>query len=272
MDRRRFLKSAAGLFVPATPALILPKFVRAQGGMGPGPGTVHSTGGGGLGLQTSCTAFWEFETTGWVDATGNGTTLTPTAAPGTTTGKVGNAVGLNGSTQFLSAASNTNVSAGGGSFSAAVWVNLSSATSVNMIFSKSANSFGNFEWGFGTRFTSANVWTFRCTNTGTSHFQADDTVGIATGSFVHLVGTYDSGTKILTLYKNGSSVGTNTLTGTLNSSASATINVGEEGGASPILVSSAMDQSGFWKGRILSAGDVTALYNSGSGLSWAAML
>lgn len=45
MDRRRFLKSASGLFVPALPALIIPK-ARAQGGMMPGPGTVHSTGGG----------------------------------------------------------------------------------------------------------------------------------------------------------------------------------------------------------------------------------
>lgn len=44
MDRRRFLKTAAGLFVPAAPALILPKWARAQGGMMPGPGTVHSIG------------------------------------------------------------------------------------------------------------------------------------------------------------------------------------------------------------------------------------
>lgn len=226
----------------------------------------------GLGLQTSLTGFWSLENTSWTDDTASGTTLTGTASPSVAAAKVGNGVSLNGSTQLLSAADNTNVNAGGGSFSAQVWVNLSSATAVNFIFSKSANSFGNLEWGFGTRFTSANVWTFRCTNTSTTHFQADDTVGIATGSFVHLVGTYDSGTKILTLYKNGSSVGTNTLTGTLNSSASAPINVGGESGTSPIQVSSAMDQCGFWKGRILSAGDVTALYNSGNGLSYAAMV
>lgn len=49
MDRRRFLKTAAGLFVPAIPAIIRPDKALAQlsGGVGgfPGPGTVHSTSG-----------------------------------------------------------------------------------------------------------------------------------------------------------------------------------------------------------------------------------
>src|SRR5437899_3165053 len=47
MDRRRFLRTAAGLFIPAAPALILPKSVRAQmmlGGTGCGGA---SCGGGG---------------------------------------------------------------------------------------------------------------------------------------------------------------------------------------------------------------------------------
>jgi hypothetical protein len=49
MKRRAFLKSAASLFVPAMPALILPRSARAQlngGMMFPGPGTPASSGGG----------------------------------------------------------------------------------------------------------------------------------------------------------------------------------------------------------------------------------
>lgn len=45
MDRRRFLKTAAGLFVPAAPALILP--ASAQGPVLPGPGLPVAGGGGG---------------------------------------------------------------------------------------------------------------------------------------------------------------------------------------------------------------------------------
>jgi hypothetical protein len=270
MDRRRFLKSAAGLFIPAAPALILPKLVRAQGGMGPGPGMVHSTGGG-LGLQTGCTGFWSFENTSWLDDTGNGTTLTPTASPTAVAGKVGNAVSLNGSTQFLRATSNANILNGGSSFSIQAWVNLSAGVSEFQIFSKSANSFGNIEWGFGIRFTSANVWSFYCSNTGPAAFRAEDTVGFSTSTWTHLVGTFNSSGGAMILYKNGSQVGTATLTGTMNSTASAPLNVGNDGTAI-IPAAVLVDQCGFWKGRVLSAGDVTSLYNSGNGLTWAAML
>ena len=224
----------------------------------------------GLGLQTSCTGFWEMESTSWTDATGNGTTLTGTGSPTTTTGKVGNGASLVASTSYLQASHNTNIAAGGGSFSAQIWVSVSSVPGENNVFSKTLNTFGNHEWAFGARFTSANVWTFSCSNTSTSFFRADDTVGLSTGTLTHLVGTYDSGTKGLTLYKNGSSVGTATLTGTLNSSASAPLNFGYSGSAIS-NINSTVDQAGFWKNRVLSASDVTALYNSGNGLSWAAM-
>lgn len=47
MDRRQFLKSASGLFVPAMPALIIPKALAQVGGLSfPGPGPIHVAGGG----------------------------------------------------------------------------------------------------------------------------------------------------------------------------------------------------------------------------------
>lgn len=226
--------------------------------------------GGALGLQTSLTGFWSFENTSWLDDTGNGTTLTGTGSPTTTTGKVGNGASLVASTSYLQAAHNTNISAAGGSFSISLWLNLAGATGELIIFSKSLNTFGNLEWGFGTRFTTSNVFSFNCNNTSTSAFRAEDTVAATFGSFVHLVGTYDSSTGGMVLYKNGSQVGTGTLTGTLNSSASAPLNFGYSGSAIQ-GVNSVVDQAGFWKGRVLSAGDVTLLYNSGNGLTYAAM-
>lgn len=49
MDRRKFIKGAAGLFLPVAPAIIRPEKAWAQlGGLGfPGPGPIHVTGGGG---------------------------------------------------------------------------------------------------------------------------------------------------------------------------------------------------------------------------------
>lgn len=54
MKRRDFIKGAAGLFVPAAPALILPGRLRAQvGGLSfPGPGPRVTSGGGGFSVSS----------------------------------------------------------------------------------------------------------------------------------------------------------------------------------------------------------------------------
>lgn len=230
----------------------------------------------GLGLQTNCTAFWEFENTSWLDATGNGTTLTGSGSPTSVAGKVGNAVSVTATGQYLTASSNANILNGGSSFSAQCWINSGgSAVTEGTIFNKDNNAFGQREWAFGVRFTTANVWSFLVSNTSTSLFRADAAAsgaGLVAGStWVHLLATFNSSTGAVVLYVNGSASGSGaTLTGTMNSSASAPLNVGRNPSAT-INAASLIDQCGFWKGRVLSAGDVTALYNSGNGLSWAAM-
>lgn len=228
---------------------------------------------GGLGLQTNLTGFWSFENTSWTDDTGNGTTLTATGSPtssSTAPTIVGNYLGLPGSA-YLSAANNTNINAGGGSFSIQAWVYVNAGSVTDGYFNKGTSGFGNQEWGLGSRFTSANVFSFSVFDSSSNGTRAEDTVATTTSTWVHLVATFDSGTKGMVLYKNGSSVGTATASAALNSTTNA-INVGQGGfGGAGLASGYRIDQCGFWKGRILSASDVTALYNSGSGLSYAAM-
>ncbi|HYD66181.1 LamG domain-containing protein [Azospirillum sp.] len=273
MDRRRFLKTAAGLFVPAIPAIIRPDKARAQGGMGPGPGTVHSTGGGGLGLQTSCTGFWSFETGSWTDDTASATTLTATGSPTSTNtapALVGNYLALPGSA-YLTAASNSNIVTAGGSFSVQMWI-YSPGSPGSVAFGKGTSGFGNAEWSLGSRFSGSNKWSFFHYDSSSNVTNADDSASITNNVWVHLVATYDSATKGLTLYKNGASVGTATATNAVQSTTNEiSIGRGAFGGAG-VATGYRFDQCGFWKGRILSAGDVTSLYNSGAGLSWAGML
>ena len=268
--RRSFLAGLAGGLIAA------PAIVRAGSltllGSGKPPG-----GGGGLGLQNNCTAFWEFENTSWTDATGNGTTLTAVGSPTSVSGKVGNAASLGNSANALTANSNTNISAGGGSFSIAAWVNTGGAPPGNntILFNKDLGTFSNREWGFASRFSGSNRWSFSCYNTGSTEFAALATAGSGdvSSGWHYLVGTYNSGSKALVFYLDGSVTGSGaTLTGTLGSSASATLNFGRTGTNTPTSINPYLvDQAGFWKNRILSASDVTALYNGGSGLSWAAM-
>jgi hypothetical protein len=242
-------------------------------GIGTGRSLLYTppVAGGALGLQTNLTAFWSLENTSWTDDTGNGTTLTGTGSPTTTTGKVGNGASLVASTSYLQCTSNTNILNGGSSFSVQVWANATTPPGEWLFFNKSNDAFANREWGLGTRFTgSFSSFSFRCDNTSSTAFRAEDSVAATTGSFVHLVGTFNSSTGAMILYKNGSQVGTATLTGTMTSSASAPLSFNAHNtaiGTQNFVV----DQAGFWKGRVLSAADVTALYNSGNGLSYAAM-
>jgi hypothetical protein len=236
--------------------------------------TLTYSGGGSLGLQTNLTAFWSFEDTSWTDDTGNGSTLTGTGSPAsssTAPAKVGNYLSLNGSS-YLSAGSNTNLVTGSGSFSVQCWVYTPAPPGAGGFMNKDNNVFGQKEWSLGTRFTSANKWDFTVYNTSTTQFPATSTTTVATSTWTHLVGTFNSSTGAVLIYVNGSVDGSGaTLTGTVQSTASAPFNIGRLAGGTGIANGHRIDQCGFWKGRVLSASDVTALYNSGNGLSYAAM-
>lgn len=236
---------------------------------------VYAPAPSGLGLQTSLTGFWSMENTSWLDDTASATTLTATGSPtssSTAPAMVGNYLALPGSA-YLSAVNNTNINTGGGSFSVQAWVYTPAAPGNDDAYvSKGASGFLNGEWGLGTIFTSANVFTFGVTNAGSSSRQnANDSVGITNNTWTHLVGTYNNTSKDAILYKNGSQVGTVTMSNTLNTTTN-DFSIGRNGVAGSGLASgNRIDQVGFWKGRVLSSGDATLLYNSGAGLTYAAM-
>lgn len=244
-------------------------------GIGTGRGLLYNppVATGGLGLQTNLTAFWSLENTSWTDDTGNGSTLTATGSPtsdSTAPAVVGNYAAFPGSA-YLSVADNTNIDADGGSFSISIWVYAGGTANQNGFVGKGSTGFGNEEWGLGHRFTSANVWSFQVYDSGSNPTRAEDTVAHATNTWVHLVGTFDGSSKGLVLYKNGSSVGTATAGVAVNSTANP-FHIGRNGfGGSGLNSGNRIDQVGFWKGRVLSSSDAMALYNSGSGLSYAAM-
>ena len=266
LPRRKLLLGAASL-------LAAPAILRATQMPLTGAGSTAPPAASGLGLQTNCTGFWEFKTLSWLDSTGNGTTLTAGGTPTVTTGPGTNsAVAVGNGTDYLTATSNTFILNGGSSFSIQCWVNIAAPPGSPLLFNKWNGSFGADEWGWGTVFSGSNVWQFITSDTSTSLYTANSASSIATGSWIQLVGTYNSSGGAMVTYVNGSANGTGgTNTGTMQSTASAPLNVGRVPGN---IIAGAVSVAlcGFWKGRILSAGNVSSLYNSGSGLSWAAML
>lgn len=226
----------------------------------------------GLGLQTNLAACWEFENTSWLDTTGNGTTLTATGSPtssNASTPKVGNYAAFDGGS-YLSAANNSNINTGGGSFSVACWVYLPSAPGEDFIINKGADSFAQREWGLGTTFASGNKWAFQVYAATGASFSAVGATNISTNTWTLVTGTYDSVSKAAKIYLNDALDGTGTLSGTLASTTNA-LRIGANMAPAAIVNGARIDQCALWKGRVLTLGDVGLNYNSGIGLTYAAM-
>jgi len=222
----------------------------------------------GKGLQTSLSAFYSLETTSWTDDVGSNS-LTGNGSPTVTTGIVGNGVNLvSASSQFLSHA-NAAAFQLGNNFSIQVWVNLASnITSDDFpLISKNDGGFSNREYGMGARFTSANFWSFEIYDVGGTAANVVSSVNMTTGSWFHLVATFDGTT--VKFYVNNNSPDTITPSFSIPASTS-TFMIGHDG-QDLGFVNGVIDQVGLWKGRVLTAGDVALLYNSGAGLSFAAM-
>jgi hypothetical protein len=72
----------------------------------------------------------------------------------------------------------------------------------------------------------------------------------------------------MVLYIDGTSSAT--ATAPANTAGNNTLNLGSTNGGTSFMTGN-MALFGTWRNRVLSAGDVTLLYNSGAGLSYAAM-
>jgi hypothetical protein len=273
MDRRRFLKSAAGLFIPAAPALILPKLVRAQGGMGPGPGMVHSTGGGALGLQTSLGAFFSLDNT-LADATGTVTNLTNnntvtfvSSTPSPIAAVSNTAKFVSASSQSLSHLDATGINVAGIDFSLQCWAFPTNNT--NTFLSKNSGSFGNREYQLQYPFGagSSNPVRIDINSAGA----VASTANVANNAWIHIVITFNNTSKATIIYVNGSSAASATSSVGAVGTSDFYIGANTNGGAPSGFMDGGISLVGIWRNRILSAGDVTLLYNSGAGLSYAAM-
>jgi hypothetical protein len=220
-----------------------------------------------LGLQTNVSAFWSLENTSWLDDTGNGNTLTQSATPPTVvTGIVGNAAKfVSASSESLSIASNSFLAVGGGNYSLQCWVKVTIVGGA--WFSKSTGGFANREFSFIDIFSSGHFYGFNFYKSNAVISTLTSTVPVDTTTFHHLVATWD-GTTVRFYVDAGTPVTNVPGLGSVNSTSS--VLIGEDGDGN-VFGDAVVDQVGIWKGRVLSATDVTNLYNGGAGLSWAAM-
>ena len=224
--------------------------------------------GGSLGLQTNLGSFFSLDNT-LADATGNVTDLTNnnavtfvSSAPTPIAAVTNSAKFVAASSQYLSHANATGINVAGIDFSIQVWVY---PTGTGQISSKTTGGFGSREYDLIRPFVTGTNDPCRAEINNGGNITSGS---VTTSAWHHLVLTYNNSTNAMILYIDGSSA----ATGTSSSDAAGTsqLNIGA-GPAPSNYWSGNMALYGTWRNRILSASDVTALYNSGAGLSYAAM-
>lgn len=277
MDRRKFLRTAAGLFVPAAPAIIRPDSVLAQmsgGAMFPGPG-VKAYGAASTGLRTNCTAFFELnnslaDSTGTVtDLTNNNTVTFTTDTPGATGEQC--AVFVAASSQSLSHANNSNLAIGGADFSMSIWVKTAGTLNIDgqALINQGTSAFPQNGWSMGSQFTSGNVMRATTASGGGSFF-TDSVATLSTNTWYLAILVYDATAKTTSLSLNNSAFTTSGAHGANPTSETGQFNIGVN---SPLnnWCDCRVCRVGIWRNRKLNTTDVGLLWNSGAGLTWAGM-
>ena len=264
MNRRRFFKTATGLFVACAPAIIKP----ASAACIIGGGLQCPVSGGSLGLQTNLGSFFSLDNT-LADATGavtdltNNNTVTFVTSPTPPTAVTRSANFVSASSQTLSHADATGINIAGINASVQIWVRPTGNT--KQVASKNGGGFGSREYNIAYGFGDG-------TNNPISIFTDDNTVrsssNIAINTWIHVVFTWNNTSKAFVCYVNGSQYSSTTETDP--TAGTSTLYLGASSGGTASF-DGQMCLFGTWRNRILSAADVTALYNSGNGLSYAAM-
>lgn len=164
--------------------------------------------------------------------------------------------------EYLSHADNAGLSVAGSAFSFNFWLYGDSLSTGLLV---KDGGFGNAEFVIQRVFTSGHMWRFIVLDS--SHgSESVDIAYPATGAWYMLTVTCPAGAGNLQIIVNDGTPVTASKTLTVNNS-SADIRIGTDGSS---YFNGRMRRVGFWK-KVLSASEITQLYNSGNGLSYAAM-
>jgi hypothetical protein len=214
-------------------------------------------------LTDDLKAFYELDNTS--DAHSGGYTLTNVNTVTFVSGKVGNAGDFEASSsQELTRADNADLSCADVDFTLTAWVNAESLAATAAIVAKDAG----LSDGYVLIYRAGGLNRFGFEVNGGSIY--GDTLGApSTGTWYFIVARHNASANTLSIQVNDGGVD------------STSFSAGCDDEAGPFSIGSysvygqywdgLIDQVGWWKGRVLSSGEATELYNSSNGLSYAAM-
>jgi hypothetical protein len=167
-----------------------------------------------------------------------------------------------GSAQYLSVADNPSLSVAGGSFSACCWVKMASKGPLSRAIMGKYAGAGNREWTLQHTMPNDRFQFVVADGTNPINQPLGTNASAPQVGEWHFIAVTWSGTQALIYVDNGVPVAGNTP-GTVPDTA-ANFFVGAENGS--ITFDGTLDMPAFWKGKVLSAAEVKALYNGGAGL------
>jgi Concanavalin A-like lectin/glucanases superfamily len=198
------------------------------------------------------------------DATGNALTGTNTDVT-FGSGKIGNAGTFNGTSSRISTSTTLRYERTK-AFSVSAWIKTSVSSGERAIYSTQENSGSYRGFTFWSSYGGSNKLFVSIGNTGGVIEKGATTTSLADGTWKHVVFTYDGSSTAagVNMYVNGSLESMSTSTDTLGSSIVGTSGVYLGRRDDGLYYSGDMDELGVWN-RVLSATEVSTLYNSGSG-------
>jgi hypothetical protein len=221
-----------------------------------------------MSLLNNLISYWKLDEASGnaVDAHGSNT-LTAVNAPGSTSGKIGNARTFNGSNQYFSIADNASLSTGDIDFSISYWVWFNNFANIQDVVAKDNQAAGGREYltGFNTVDSRLRFVVFNSGGSATS-VSATSFGALTSGVWFFVVCWHDAVNNVLGISVNGTSDTVSYSGGVLDGNSSFAI--GARPAATPAVhTNGRIDEVGFWK-RVLTSGERSDLYNSGNGLSY----
>lgn len=215
-------------------------------------------------------AYWELnEASGAAIDAHNDNDLTQNGTIGSSAGVVGNARDFeSANAEFFNIVDNADLSMGNIAFSLAGWAKLTDKSSARVFISKTNGTNLEYEIRYNDgldrlRFTVSSASNF----TNVTSISADTLGSPATGTWYFIVARHDPVANTIDISVNGGAIDSGAYTfGTYDSSAD--LFLGRENTGSNLYLNGSLDEWGIWK-RKLSASDISFLYNSGNGRSYA---
>lgn len=223
-----------------------------------------------MALIDNIVSYWKFD-----ESSGNATdshgsnTLTNNNSTAYTTGKINNGADLEASSSQVfsitdAAQSGLDIT---GSLSISMWINPESITGTHGLVTKFQDTAGGK--GYRLSFDTTDVaWVI--SNNGSIESVATWTSPLSTGSLQHIVLAYNAPAGSAIVYHNNTSLGTVSGLATSIQNVSAVFRVGSRSSsldAAQQFFDGVIDEVGIWN-KTLSSGEVTQLYNSGSGFAY----